>query len=65
MAEPVPIPWSPELGALVRRVIDEANDHTPLTVEAKDLRGVIYSLISETTMYGAAVMHELLTGGAR
>jgi len=40
-------------------------DREPVTAKAEDLRAMLYSVISDSTLYGAALMFELLKGGAR
>jgi hypothetical protein len=44
------------------RTIIEGNEGTSVTADAWDLMAFMYAVISEATLYGAAVMFELLEG---
>jgi hypothetical protein len=41
----------------------EMGDHDPVTIESAELRARLYRAISESTLYGAALMFELLKSG--
>jgi len=55
--------WSEDLGKLLREVIDR--DVEPFASTTEQVRNLILALVSESTLYGAAVMYEVLNGGTR
>jgi hypothetical protein len=52
-----------EFRKMVTAVLDE--DHEAVTATAQELRNMLYLAISASTLYGAAIMFELLQDGAK
>ena len=51
----------PRADRLLPQIMD--GDKEPVTGSAEDFRGLLYRAIDEATLYGAALMFELLEGG--
>jgi hypothetical protein len=56
---------SSDIGRLLHEIVDPDDDFERVSAERQNVRALVYSLITETMLYSAALTFELLEGGRR